>query len=262
MAFSFSQGCPVGRFEDGKYKNKRILRIIKDDDGDLIHEEEDGYDNLGRHVSFKSKLSLVPNVTKEREIIYIAGRSGSGKTTIASKYIKAFKNAFGKKKPIYVFSRKKSDPTLDPLNLNWIELNKSLIDQPIDITKCKELKNGALFLFDDIGTVQDDKINKAVKKLLCDVLEVGRSFGIYVIVTNHLLNPNDTKMGRIILNELDSLIIFPRGSNFHAVNYCLKNYFGYDKNKINLIMNLPSRWVKISREYPEHILYNKGGFIF
>jgi hypothetical protein len=40
--------------------------------------------------------------------------------------------------------------------------------------------------------------------------------------------------------------------------YALKNYCGFDNKTIDKILNLPSRWVLIGKQYPLYILHEKG----
>lgn len=246
---SLKEGQPIARFTEGKYKGKKTLNIINDD------ENEDK--NNVNEIKFKEKILPVPNIEK-RQVLYICGQSGCGKSTMAGEYMKIFKKIYPKL-DIYIFSRKDSEPAFKKYDPIYIPIDEDLILNPIDITK--ELKKGALVVFDDYGTIQDNKLKNAVSKLLADILEVGRSYNIYCIVTSHLINSNDRKDTRIILNECDTLTIFPKACNKYATTYCLSKYFGIDKENINKIINLKSRWATIHKNYPMYVLYDKGAFI-
>lgn len=247
--FSFKKGRPIAKFINGPNKGRVTLNII--DRGNLKGE-------LGSKIQFESHLIPVPDIIN-RQVVYIAGPSGSGKSTMAAEYITTFKKAFPDR-PIYIFSRKKNDPALDHLNPNWVCIDERMVENPIDITTDIG-SDGALVLFDDCATFIDDKIKKAVSKLMADILEVGRSLNIYCVVTSHLINPNERRDGRIILNESHSIVIFPKSGNSHAINYALKTYCGFSKKSIEEILNLPSRWVWISKQYPNYILYSNGAYI-
>lgn len=245
--FSYNKGKPIARFISGKNKGVKTLNI----------SEKENKDNIGVDVYFRDELIPVPDITK-RQILYIAGPSGAGKTTMISHYIDTFKKVF-KNTPIIIFSRKKSDPALDNKNIWWFPIDERIIEDPIDITQ--EIKGGALIIFDDCATIQDDKLRKSVSKLMADILEVGRQYNIYCIITSHLINPNERKDGRIIFNELDNLVIFPKSGNKYQMNYALNKYFGFDKKIIERILNLNSRWVLINKTYPNYCLYENGAFI-
>jgi len=278
---SFSSGRPIGKVEGGKL------------DGALIHikdenekEEEDDCDCCGRcdprkcikkpccggcsmcggddsdegldaGTEFKlpsGKFIPVPNIDT-REVTFIAGPSGSGKSTLASKYIEIYKKLFPKN-PIIIFSRKPTDPALDRLKPLRFMIDESIVSDPPDIMN--ELPGGACVLFDDCNTFQDDKIKKAVAKLMHDIMEIGRSYEIYCIITSHLINPNERKDSRTIWNEAHTVTLFPKSGNRHGMVYALKNYCGLDNKKIEKILNLPSRWVLIGKQYPMYVLHEKG----
>lgn len=205
----------------------------------------------------KGKFDPFPTM-KTREVIYVAGPSGSGKSTYAAKYIENYKK-LNPDKDIFVFSRLDNDPAIDKLYPSYVKLDKSLIDNPIDITK--ELKDGCLVLFDDCDTITDEKVKKAVSKLKNDILETGRHMNIYIVNTSHLINPNDKKDGRTIMNECTSLTIFPKSGSSYAIKYALEKYFGLHKKIIEKILKLPSRWVTIFKNYPITIMYENGIFI-
>lgn len=196
----------------------------------------------------------VPNIDT-REVLFIAGPSGSGKSTLASKYIELYKKLFPQN-PVIIFSRKPSDDVLDRLKPYRFIIDESIVNEPPDIIN--ELQGGACVLFDDCNTFTNDKVKNAVAKLMHDIMEVGRANGIYCIITSHLLNPNERKDSRMIWNEAQSVILFPRSGNRHGMVYALKNYCGFDKKNIDEILNVPSRWVQIYKQYPMYMVYEKG----
>lgn len=261
---SFDKGRPIAKIKGGPYKNKIIY--IDNEESDSESSESSDYgdyfgeklkkNNLKNEIHIKKGHMLpIPNIDT-REVCYIAGPSGAGKSTWASNYIEIFKKIFPKKK-IILFSRKPKDHVLDKLKPLRFIIDESLISDPIDIIS--ELKGeGALIIFDDTNTIQDEKIKKAVSNIMNDILEVGRSSGIYCIVTSHLLNPTERKDSRTIWNEAHSIVIFPKSGNRHAMNYSLKNYCGFDNKLINKLLNLKSRWIMIYKQYPNYVIYDKG----
>ena len=202
--------------------------------------------------------TLIPVPNLEREIPYIAGPSGSGKSTYAARYIEKFKKQFPDKE-VYVFSRLDKDPALDHLKPNRIKIDETLVENPIDITE--EIKGGALLLFDDVNTIQDDKVKKVIDKLMADIMEVGRKLDIYIVITNHLVIPNEKKIARTIMNEMQSMTIFPKSGSAQQIRYALKTYFGLNNKQIDQILNINSRWVTIYKSYPQTIMYENGAYI-
>jgi hypothetical protein len=237
-------------------KDGRAFAKIAPGKGKVLYiNENEGINEIS--LSRGEKLEPLPNIDT-RECVYIAGPSGSGKSTYAATYIKNFLKIFDNM-DFYIFSRKDHDDALDKLNPIRINIDESLVTDPIDITK--DLEGGAIVLFDDVNTIQDDKIRKAVNNLMADIMEVGRSFNVYIVITNHLVIPNEKKIARTILNECHSLTVFPKSGTSQQINYALKTYFGLSKKQIEEILHLPSRWVTICKGYPQYVFYETGAYI-
>jgi len=272
---SFSKGRPLAKISRGKY-NGEILYLDSGDEtfkcecckkcnerckkkpcckGCGMYEED-----LGKYFAIDDgKLIPLPKID-ERSVDYIAGPSGSGKTTYASTLATAFKRIYPEK-DFFIFSRTdcRNDPAFSKIKPIQITINESLFENPIDITK--ELNQGCLVLFDDCNTIQDDKQKKAIDKLMADIMEVGRKLKIWIIITNHLVIPNEKKIARTIMNEMQSLTVFPKSGSSQQIKYCLKQYYGLSNKQIEGILNLPSRWVTILKNYPMCVLCEKGAFI-
>ena len=92
-----------------------------------------------------------------------------------------------------------------------------------------------------------------------DLLEVGRHENINVVIVSHLAT--NYKMSRITLNESNLMVFFPKSGSTQQIMYVLKGYCGLGKKDIEKIMNLPSRWVCLSRRYPMFCVYDKGAFL-
>ena len=139
-------------------------------------------------------------------------------------------------------------------------MDESLIQNPIDIHK--EIEPGSLVVFDDVDTFSDPKIINAINKLKADILETGRHANIPAVITSHLINPNDRKAGRLIMNEMTTMTIFPRGGGSkYQQKYCLKNYLGYSNKEIDKLLKINSRWITFSKNFPQYILTESKAFI-
>lgn len=275
---SFDKGRPIAKIEGGKL-NGEIVHLQTDDNSqccskcskkclkkpccggcNMCYDSDDDNGEIGDEISIRDgKMVPIPNL-EQRAVDYIAGPSGSGKSSYASNLIKIFKKVYPDKK-FYVFSRTDTsdDPAFKGLKPIQVTIDESLVEDPIDITN--ELSGGCLVLFDDCNTIQDDKQKKAVDKLMADIMEVGRKLGIWIIITNHLVIPNEKKMARTVLNEMHSLTVFPKSGSTQQIRYCLKQYFGLNNKQIDEIISLPSRWVTINKNYPMCVLYDKGAYI-
>lgn len=214
-------------------------------------------------TSFNSKgkkLIPLPDLLG-RFIEYIAGPSGSGKSTIAGELAMQFKIIFPNK-PIYIFSRTdaKKDPAFNKIKPIQIMVDESLIEDPIDVTE-EVTEEGCLMIFDDCNTIHNDKVRKEIEKLMADAMEVGRKLNCNLIITSHLVIPNEKKLARTILNELNMLTVFPKSGSAQQIKYALKTYWGLTNKQMDTILAIKSRWIRISKNYPQYVLYEGGAFI-
>jgi len=238
--------------------------VEESDDDEYEHwKEQSGKPHMIQefNVPTGNKLTPIPDLT-ERFVDYVAGPSGSGKSTIAADLAAQFKK-INPKTPIFIFSRTdaKKDPAFSKLKpFHQITLDESIVTDPIDITE-EIREGGALMIFDDCNTIQNDKIKKEVEKIMSDAMEVGRKLNCNMIITSHLVTPNEKKMARTVLNEMHNLTVFPKSGSSQQIRYALKTYFGLNNKQIDKILGLNSRWVRISKTYPQYVLYDKGSYI-
>ena len=129
-------------------------------------------------------------------------------------------------------------------------------DELQDMDAIRDIKN-ALCLFDDIDTIKEKHLRNTVYDIQNDILETGRHNNIYIIVTSHLINGNDKKNTRTILNEAHKVTFFPK-SGAYGITYFLKNYIGLPKKQIDNILQINSRWITINKGYPLFIFYEDG----
>lgn len=255
----------------GGENNGCILHLVNNDDNNSSESDEYDFeeydseeydsDDECNYIKLDSGSRFIPLANQEgRECVYICGPSGSGKSTYASEYIRSYLATFPDSDFI-AFSRTdiNNDPAFEGMNPLQVEINEELVINPIDITS--ELKTGCIILFDDVTTIQDDKIRKAIEKIIADILEVGRKLKIYIVFTCHLIIGNDKKLARTIMNELTSLTVFPKSGTVQQINYALKTYFGYNEKQISKMLNTSSRWVTFFRTYPQLVLTQKECYI-
>jgi len=209
----------------------------------------------------------IPNPEK-RECILCSGASGSGKSYFIYNYCKEFIKLFPHNN-IYLFSRLTEDTDLDKLKpkLKRIMIDESLITEPIDIHN--DFQNGDMLIFDDINTIKDKKVLKAIEQIRDDCLETGRlvrkegslkiknNRGFYCMMTNHILA--DGVKTKLPILESNKLVIFPHSGG--QVDYFLKTYGGLDTKQIKKVKQLPSRWCMIKKNYPLAIAHEHGLFL-
>lgn len=202
------------------------------------------------------KIQHLPNnAVSSREIIYLAGRSGSGKSYYAMKYIKEYKKKY-KDRPIFLFTYlTDEDETLKELKVNKFKLDQDFLDADLEI----DFFEKSLVLFDDIDMISEKPILEKIRTILSKILQTGRHKEISCIYTSHLLaNNHQTKL---ILNETHTVTIYPAGLPKRNVEYYLSSYCGLDKKDIKKVKRIKSRWITIYRTFPIVIAYETGAFI-
>jgi len=236
---------------------RRSLKLKKKEN----YDDDEIYEKFNNKLKHRQQKELILNdgelmqlpTQKTRECIYVAGASGSGKTTYIARYLEEYKRMFPKNK-IYIFSKLHDDEVLDKLKPIRIIINDQLIENPIEV---EELENSCV-VFDDIDTLEKD-LMEAVTKLRDDLLEIGRHNNIYMCNVSHLLM--NYKNTRRLLNETQTVTFFPKSGSSYHINRFLKVYAGLSKEDINRILHLPSRWVTINKTYPNYILYSQGAYL-
>lgn len=197
-------------------------------------------------------LQPVPNTKTERQILYITGQSGSGK----SYYTQAWGNEYKKlypKRDVFLFSSLDDDSSIDKIK----GIRRVNIKSPEFLTDelSAEDFRESLVIFDDTDVITNKQIRNKVNSILASLLETGRHFGASVIYTSHLpCAGNDTKR---ILNESHQITFFPKSLGGRSLKYLLDSYLGLDKDQIKKIKSLDSRWVTVTKTYPQVVISEK-----
>jgi energy-coupling factor transporter ATP-binding protein EcfA2 len=195
-------------------------------------------------------LQQVPNTSSEREILYITGASGSGKSTYTRLYCEQYKKKFPKNS-IILFSSLPEDESLDSVQPKRFTIDDRLIDEPITTDNLGVFQDTCV-IFDDIDVLTNKKHRQAVMDIANGVLEIGRHFNITAIFTNHLpTNKGDT---RRVLNESHSVVYFPHSGSMRGTRYLLEQYVGLDKDMISKIKRMPTRWCCVFKNYPQAVM--------
>ena len=236
-----------------------VIRGDSKDDGKYISISDDKkLKNTfeSKDIKTNEDAEFIPLLTSDQEgraISYIFGASGSGKSTLAKKMIIEWRKLNkSMANNVYLFSAKPEDHALDSINIKRIPLSYDLVDSPIDINSCKN----SLIIFDDIDSIskKDEEIRQAVFDLLNNILQIGRSYKVSCIITNHLPNTRDMK---IAIYEAHSIIWFNGNGTKRAVNYLLQEYVGMDRKEIEKTKKLDSRYIFVYKNYPNYIVSAK-----
>lgn len=196
-------------------------------------------------------MEVAVNTNTERQIIYIAGASGSGKSFWARRYIEAYQKAYPKR-DVFVFSALTEDSSIDKIkDLQRINLTESILHDDLPSSEFAD----SLVLMDDIDSIQNSKIRKKVMDIQSDILQTGRHFNVSLILTNHLTT--DGKATRLILAESHVITFFPSALPHRQLKYLLENYIGLDKEQITKVKNLPGRSVSYIKGFPRCLVSEK-----
>lgn len=208
---------------------------------------------IDKHQEITDTAALfeyIPNQFK-REVVYIAGPSGSGKSYFSSRYIKKYKALFPNNM-VFLFSSKPEDEQLDKLGVNRININEYFIESEPEYTLFKN----SLCVFDDVDSYEGTKYAKPVFNLRDTLLKNGRAQNSYVISTIHEMFGYRTT--RTSLSESQAVVFFPNTGADYAIKRWLKERVGLDRQQITDIFKINSRWILIYTHVPRFLLHEHG----
>jgi hypothetical protein len=266
----FSKKDIIATYNDGKnfvyldeIKQKR--KNVKDISADKIKEmilngeedflefftKEDHLEEDNQKFVFDEKdVMFMPTLTKERELIYIFGPSGSGKSCLTRKYASLYKK-YKKGNDIFLLSHVKNDPAFEGLKYKHIPIDASLLNE-VDL----ETFENSLIIFDDCDTPKDKNLQKMVDSLKDDIAQRGRHHNISAVFTTHMAC--NFLRTRILLSECDKFIIFPGSGGKKQQEYMVCNYGGMHKGFFNTLPSFRSRWMMFNVRYPNYVVYDSG----
>lgn len=184
---------------------------------------------------------------KKRQIWYVAGISGSGKSYFARGIAEGYKKLFPDRE-IYLISKLMEDETLDKMKIGKpkrISLDSLVEDYP----SIDEFKD-CLIIFDDYDTLTAP-YDKVVLKLIDDLAIMGRHTGTSMLCLSHYLT--NYKKTRLILGEAHFLVLYPMATSFKAMKYVCEHHAGLTKEEVHSLKKL-GRWVCIHKVYPQYMI--------
>ena len=231
------------------YKKKTGFKQIATDNKIPIYL----YPNLTTRSEVKGK-DIFPSVDPKSERILVSGPSGAGKSTWVGEYGRLYRKKFPKR-PIYVISSITKDASLDRLNPIRIDIN-FFNDPDVEIDP-EETFTKSLVIYDDVDTICDSNLRKAVLAQRDFMLEQSRHYETHMIATTHILMNGQAT--RRLLNEGSKYVVFPNSNSFQITNF-LKRYIGLQQRSIDRFINedRDSRWKLISRDYPLYVISKKS----
>ena len=191
------------------------------------------------------KFELVPNLNRERDCIYISAPSGSGKSYYAKQYAKKYKFLYPERK-IYLFAKKREDPSLDDINPIRLNIDEKFLEDKIKMDY--SIFSKSLVIFDDIEDIAEPDIKNLIMKIGKQILNLGRSEEITIIMISHMTMGGF--LTKNILTECNVIVLFPKSGSFYQYIQYLNNYLGIPKKDAKKILNINSRSLTIFRECP------------
>jgi len=234
----------------------------KDDvEGDAIMKDvfkkikEDKSNDTSIELPDDSCFQPIPNPDpKVREVWYVAGQSGSGKSYFARGIAENYKKMFPERE-VYLISKLEEDETLDKMKIGKpkrISL-QSLVDDPPELDEF----NDCLVIMDDWDTLEK-KYFDVVHKLIEDLCIMGRHTRTSLLILSHYLT--NYKKTRLILGEAHYLVLYPMATAQKALKYVAEMYGGLDKEQVVNLKKM-GRWVMIAKSYPSFVISTHEAFL-
>lgn len=199
----------------------------------------------------KNNVMFLPDFSKEREMLYIFGPSGSGKSWLTRNYAMEFK-ARRPNYDIFLFSKIEDDPSLVGLDFTPIDVNDEELLSSISLDTLKD----SLVILDDTESLESRECEKLLWCIKNQIAQEGRHYNISCIITTHqALQYNKT---RLLLNECSKYVIFPQSGGQRQAQNMFTLYGGLSREEFSRIKKIPSRWVMLSVTYPNYIVYENG----
>lgn len=194
-----------------------------------------------------STLSVLPSPDpKKREVFYIAGASGSGKSYFAKGVAELYRKLHPSRE-VYLISKLEEDNTLDKMTPPPKRINiQTLIDDYPDLDEFQD----CCVIFDDYDTFTG-QAEKVVHKLIDDLATMGRHTNTTMLCLSHYLT--NYKKTRLLLNEATHIVVYPMATSFHALSYLLKTHIGMTRDDCRDLKK-QGRWVCLHKNYPQFLI--------
>lgn len=194
-------------------------------------------------------IEIIPG-NKERDILTLIGRSGSGKSYFINEFLKKWKEQHPGK-DIYFFSALNEDKSITVEDINRVDLNKFYEEQELYMEDFQD----CCIIADDIDCITDSKIRKKLYNFLNYMMYTGRHINATLGICLHsgTTKNADTKA---FLNESSIIVAFINGLGVKGMNYIFEAYLGMNKKQIEKLRKLgdDSRYVAVIKGCPSVIV--------
>lgn len=213
-------------------------------------------------MEFSGYVEPCPNSSmyknSQREVLYVAGSSGSGKSYYIAQYARNYLKLFPKH-VVVVFSEVEEDPAFKDIDIIQFKLDDVFVQNQTEKNEHSigigDLKD-SLCIFDDTDTISNKKARTMIAELKDQILQTGRHHNISMCCTSHVIQ-NYLKTRTLIL-EATHVVLFPKSGAQAQIRNFLKAYMGMNKKEIDKAMSLDGRWICCHKAAPNFIMYQKG----
>jgi hypothetical protein len=225
--------------------NGEFIKVIEKNDEYFF--QIDGVDKPYKEIhTEKYQIEPLPLNNLERTVVYIIGRSGSGKSYFCRDFIIKWKE-MNPYNDVYIVSREDNDEAFK--NLNAYKINNNNFAE--GTVTMDEIDEGSLVVMDDIDSIiNDNNIIPNIIKLRDEIMESGRKRKISLLVTSH--RPIKGKETQLLLNEANYIVLFPQGMT--SLDKFLYVKLDMMKEQVRKVCGLKTRYVIIHNGAPQWIL--------
>jgi hypothetical protein len=203
--------------------------------------------SLKKHLDYGFESELFPIIDDDSYRMFVSGLSGSGKSHFIAQFLKHNKPT-EEGSGIFLFSPVQNDKALSSVK-NLIHLDLDEVEKELKKEfEVEDIPTGSIVLFDDIESYPKYQAKKYME--LRDIIaERGRHRKISLISVSHnCMAGNATK---VQIRESQYWILFPK-FNARDARTILKVYGGLDKNDIEKIMSMNTRWLLYRKAVPKY----------
>ena len=222
---------------------------------DMIRDAENDKEQTIKLPPNSSFVILPTANPSKREIFYIAGASGSGKSYIAKGIAEQYQKKFPDR-TVFLISKLSEDETLDSMKQKPIRLKiDKLIENPL-----KELEplQNSMVIFDDYDSFTG-KEAKVIEELMNDIATMGRHHCISMLCLTHYLS--NYRKTRLLLTEATHFVLYPQSTGAMPLSYLLKTHLGMDKKEIEKLRKNGSRWICIQKNFPQYCITENSAWV-
>lgn len=242
---SKDDGLAIARISEGKHKGEILFAYQGEGVGD-----KKGLQKLT--LPKDSKFEVLPNPDpKKREVIYICGASGVGKSHWVKNYVQNYRKLFPERE-VYLATQLEEDETLDSLKppIKRIRIS-SFVEKPPKIDEFED----CLFICDDFDTLPKPEL-KAIWNVIDMIAIQGRHTRTSLAVISHYIS--NYRQTTLILNEAQKVVVYPHGNSLGQLRYMLEKKFGIDVERIKSFKRMKTRWVCLYALYPQYYITENG----